>query len=170
MERQLGELVNRPAILERQRARTAEILDGRSILPDVMQFIDQARTRDMRLAVTSGSSRSWVEQHLQRLGLHHHFDVIRCADDVERPKPDPALHLAVVTALEVAPSETIAVEDSPRGIEAAKAAGLYCVSVPNALTRSLALDEADLALLSLATTTLDEIVERAARQRTNGES
>ncbi len=170
MESQLGELVNRPAILERQRARTAEILDHRSILPGVMQFIEQARSRNMRLAVTSGSHRGWVEQHLQRLELRQHFDVIRCADDVEHLKPDPALHLAVVSALEVPAQEAIAIEDSPRGIEAAKAAGLYCVSVPNALTRSLSMDEADLALLSLAATSLDEIVVRANRTRAAPES
>jgi putative hydrolase of the HAD superfamily len=170
MESQLGELVNRPAILERQRARTAEILDHRSILPGVMQFIEQARSRNMRLAVTSGSHRGWVEQHLQRLELRQHFDVIRCADDVEHLKPDPALHLAVVSALEVPAQDAIAIEDSPRGIEAAKAAGLYCVSVPNALTRSLSMDEADLALLSLAATSLDEIVVRANRRRAAPES
>lgn len=164
MEHQLGELLDREAIHARQRARTAEILDGRSILPGVLQFIDQALSRGMDLAVTSSSSREWVDGHLERLELRRHFAVIRSADDVERPKPDPALHLAVLEALGVRAREAIAIEDSPRGIEAAKAAGLYCVSVPNALTRSLSMDAADLALLSLASTDLDEIVERARRR------
>ena len=78
-------------------------------------------------------------------------------------KPDPELYLSVCRELDVAPSDGIAIEDSPNGIAAAKAAGLYCVSVPNALTRSLSMDRADLVLVSLASTTLDEVLERAGR-------
>lgn len=165
LERQLGELVDRDTLHRRHRRRTAELIGGRSALPGVNEFIDCARERRMLLAVASSSSRNWVEENLDRLALRDCFDVIRCADDVSRVKPAPELHLSVVRALDVDPSEGIAIEDSPGGIAAAKAAGLYCISVPNALTRSLSMDAADLVLVSLATVTLDEVVERAGRHR-----
>ena len=120
------------------------------ILPGVAEFIERARALGLALGVASSSPRSWVEGHLTHLLLRPHFTVIRCAEDVEHVKPAPDLYFAVTSALGVAPDQTIAIEDSPNGITAAKAAGLYCVSVPNAMTRNLSMDAADLVLVSLA--------------------
>ncbi len=164
LERQLGELVDREQLCRRHRHRATELLGGRSILPGVSEFIGRARERNMLLAVASCSPRSWVQGNLQRLALESNFDVIRCAEDVSRVKPDPELHLSVSRALGVEPEDSIAIEDSPIGIAAAKAAGFYCVSIPNSLTRSLSMDAADLVLVSLTAITLDEVVERAQRQ------
>lgn len=163
LERQLGELVDRQRLREVAAARTREILADRSTLPGVTDTLVRANELGLLLGVASSSSRSWVESHLDHLGLREAFDAICCADDVARVKPDPALHLAVCAGLAVAPADCIAIEDSPHGIRSAKDAGLYCVSVPNALTRHLSMDEADLVLVSLASITLDEIVERARR-------
>ena len=161
LERQLGELVDRDRIAVRVRTRTHEILADRSTLPGVTDFIERAHELRMGLGVASSSSRSWVEEHLRRLGLIDAFAVIRCSDDVERVKPDPALYLAVCRELDASPDQSIAIEDSPNGIRAAKDAGLFCVSVPNALTRNLSMDAADLVLVSLASISLDEVIERA---------
>ena len=163
LERQLGELVDRTRLRARAAARRLEILADRSTLPGVTDWIERARELGLRLAVASSSSRSWVEGHLGRLGLHERFDAIRCSDDVARVKPDPELYRSVCTALAIAPAQSIAIEDSLHGIRSAKGAGLYCVSVPNALTRHLSLDEADLVLLSLASLPLDEVIARARR-------
>jgi HAD superfamily hydrolase (TIGR01509 family) len=165
LERQLGELVDRDRIARRQRARAAEILESRSALPGVTEFIQRARELDMHLAVTSSSTGRSVERHLRRMFLFDHFDDVRTVEDVHRFKPDPEIYFALCGALHVAPEEAIAIEDSPPGIAAAKAAGLYCISVPNARTRSLSMDAADLVLVSLAMTSLDEVIDRAQRRR-----
>ena len=60
--------------------------------------------------------------------------------------PDGSEELLVA----VEPQEAIALEDSPNGILAAKRAGLFCVAVPNPLTRQLSLTQADLQIASLA--------------------
>jgi beta-phosphoglucomutase-like phosphatase (HAD superfamily) len=57
-------------------------------------------------------------------------------------------------------SETFALEDSPIGIRSAKAAGLYCVAVPNILTSRLDLSQADYWLPSLAEMPLEELLNR----------
>jgi beta-phosphoglucomutase-like phosphatase (HAD superfamily) len=75
-----------------------------------------------------------------------------------RVKPDPALYLAVTQALGVRPQQAVALEDSPNGITAAKRAGLYCVAVPNALTRQLCLAHADLQLGSLTELPLERLL------------
>jgi HAD superfamily hydrolase (TIGR01509 family) len=163
LERQLGELVDRERLRARASTRTHEILADRSTLPGVTDYIARADELGLGLAVASSSSREWVTSHLQRLGLLEAFRVIRCSDDVARVKPDPELYTSVCRALEAPPGRCIAIEDSPHGIASAKTAGLYCVSVPNALTRHLSLDAADLVLVSLAAATLDEVIERARR-------
>ena len=57
-------------------------------------------------------------------------------------------------------SEAIVFEDSPKGIQAAKSAGLYCVVVPNALTRLLPLENADMILESLNDLSLDVLLNK----------
>ena len=59
-------------------------------------------------------------------------------------------------ALGVEAPQAVALEDSPNGVLAAKRAGIYCVAVPNAITRQLDLHHADLCLESLADPTLAE--------------
>jgi HAD superfamily hydrolase (TIGR01509 family) len=113
----------------------------------------------MRLAVASSSPRSWVGGHLERLGIIDHFDHLRCADDVRQVKPDPELYLAALAALGVAAHEAIALEDSPNGVLAAKRAGLFCVAVPNSLTRQMPLDHADRLVDSLADLPLQDLVD-----------
>jgi beta-phosphoglucomutase-like phosphatase (HAD superfamily) len=78
-------------------------------------------------------------------------------------KPDPALYQAVVEAFALQPHQAIALEDSPNGIVAAKRAGLFCVAVPNPLTRQLSLAHADLLVSSLADFPLPQLLEHVQR-------
>ena len=128
----------------------------------VPERIAEARARGLRLAVASSSSRAWVEHHLERLGLRAHFSALRCREDVARVKPDPTLYRAALAAIEVAPEEAVAFEDSPNGVAAAVAAGMRCVAIPGPMTRGLRFDAAHLCLASLAEQPLDEILARVA--------
>jgi beta-phosphoglucomutase-like phosphatase (HAD superfamily) len=62
--------------------------------------------------------------------------------------------------LGVQAEHAIALEDSPNGILAAKRAGLFCVAVPNILTRQLILDQADLCIPSLADLPLEQLLKQ----------
>ena len=93
------------------------------------------RARGIRVGIVSSSSRSWVDRNLRRLGLADGWAAIICADgDTTRCKPSPALYLEALDALGVDADEAIAIEDSPNGITAARAAGMFCVAVPNDVT------------------------------------
>ena len=78
-------------------------------------------------------------------------------------KPDPAVYLAALRSLEVEAGEAIALEDSPRGVEAAIQAGIFTVAIPNNVTRRMGPNGADLVLESLADMTLQELVQAAER-------
>lgn len=162
LERQLGRALDREAIRQRRRQRFQELIAGQTARPGVTDYLEAASARGLRLAVASSAPRDWVAGHLERLGLRQYFDCLRCADDVTRVKPDPELYLAALAALDVLPTEAIALEDSPNGITAAKRAGLFCVAVPNPLTGQLSLAHADLQVESLAQLSLDQLLARVA--------
>lgn len=164
LEEQLGRVVDREAVQQQQRQRCDTLIAAQAALPGVHDYIAEATRLGLQLGVASSSSRAWVSGHLTRLELGQHFLCIKCRDDVPQTKPDPALYQAALAALGVLPEEAIALEDSPNGILAAKRAGLFCVAVPNLLTRQLPLDHADLQIPSLAAFPLPELL-RAVQRR-----
>lgn len=163
----LEQLVGRPldpeALRAHRRARHVEMVEAQPILPGVEDRIAEAREMGIRLAVASSSPRRWVAGHLERLGLLRHFKAVRCRDDADvgALKPDPAVYLAAMRDLDVAAHEAIALEDSPRGVEAARRAGVFTVAVPNAVTRRMGDAGADLTLNSMADMTLAEMIQAA---------
>ena len=138
------------------------------LLPGVIEYLVAARRLELKTAVASSSTRKWVMDHLNRFGIGGHFDAIVCREDVTRTKPDPDLYLTTLQRLGARPEEAIAFEDSSNGIHAAKAAGLYCVVVPNLLTVDLDLSEADLRLLTLEAMPLREVIKEASGARKRG--
>jgi len=160
LERQTGVVLNRRSTQQARQKRVLELIERQSPMPGVEALIHAAREAGMGLAVASSSPRSWVEDHLTRLGLREYFGVVRTRDDVERVKPDPALYRLAASALAAAPGQTLAIEDSRMGMLAAKGAGLHCVVVPNSVTRFSDFSLADLRLGSLADLTSQELLAR----------
>lgn len=156
----VGRALDGATLLRRHRVRADALIAAQGVLPGVVERLDEARAMGLMLAVASSSGRTWVEGHLERLGLRGRFHTIRCREDVPRVKPDPALYRAVLEATGVAADDALALEDSPNGVLAAKRAGLACVAVPNALTAQLDLGGADLRLSSLAEVPLITLLAR----------
>ncbi|MGE3541612.1 MAG: HAD family hydrolase [Candidatus Tectimicrobiota bacterium] len=165
LEAQLGTPVPRETLHRQRRQRCDALIAQQAVLPGVHDYLLAATRQGLALAVASSSSRTWVQGHLTRLALEQHFHCVKCRDDVVHPKPDPALYLAALAALGVRPEEAIALEDSPHGVRAAKRAGLFCVAVPNALTRQLPLDHADVQLSSLAALPLAQLLQDVIQRR-----
>ncbi len=168
LERALGRPIDRETLHAEEMASEAQLIEAEPIRPGVVVAIAEARRLGLALAIASSSSRDWVLGHLDRLGLGSSFNVIRCSDDVARTKPEPDLYLAALAALGLSAGEAIALEDSPHGVAAAKRAGLYCVAVPNDLTRHLPLDGADRVVSSLAEVAVGELVSEAEGRAAGG--
>lgn len=118
--------------------------------PGVEALLEQARTSGLGIAVASSSTHGWVDRLLEGHGLLHRFDAIVCREDVGgRAKPAPDLYLEALRRLGVAPAAAIAFEDSTTGALAARRAGIRCVAVPTAITRTQDFSHADLIVPSL---------------------
>ena len=151
LEELVGAELERDIIHERRRAHELTLIEAEELRPGISEYLAEAERRGLKLAIVSSSSREWIHMHLERLERAVGWDTIVAADhDASRAKPRPDLYLETLGVLGVAPEEAIAFEDSLNGVRAAKAAGIFCVAVPNTVTRGYALDEADLLLGSLA--------------------
>ena len=163
--RHLEELVGAPLdadeLNQRRRSHELSLLETEEFRPGILDYLDEAAERGLKTAIVSSSSNRWIDMHLERLEHAHHWDAIVAANhDVARAKPRPDLYLEACRLIGVAPKEAVAFEDSPNGVRAARAAGIFVVAVPNDVTRSLGLEEADLVLDSLADLPPAELLSR----------
>jgi HAD superfamily hydrolase (TIGR01509 family) len=163
LEELVGEPLDREVLNERRYAHEIALIEAEELRPGIDEYLAAARQHGLKRAIVSSSSRRWVDMHLQRLEEAVGWDAICTADgDPARAKPAPALYLEALESLGVASAEAVAFEDSPNGVLAAKAAGVFCVAVPNEVTRGLGLEEAgaDLVLDSLDDLPPDELLTR----------
>ena len=94
------------------------------------------------VAVCSGSVRSTVDTMLRKIGLRDVLGALVCGDDVARMKPDPEGYLKAARLLGCEPGRCLAVEDTPTGVKAAKAAGMFVLAVEHTVPAAM-LSEAD---------------------------
>lgn len=99
---------------------------------DVLQRLSPFAT----LAIVTSSSMAEIDPIMTRHRLHPFFSFRVCFDDVTRVKPFPDPYLAALAKTSLAASNVLALEDSQKGIESAKAAGIFSIAVPNVFTRS----------------------------------
>jgi HAD superfamily hydrolase (TIGR01509 family) len=165
LEELVGEPLDRDALNERRRAHELTLIEAEELRPGIAEYLAAARERGLKRAIVSSSNRRWVDMHLERLEETVGWDAICTADgDRTRAKPAPVLYLEALRLLDVAADDAVAFEDSPHGVTAAKAAGIFCVAIPNEVTRDLGLEEAgaDIVLDSLADLPPEALFSRLA--------
>jgi HAD superfamily hydrolase (TIGR01509 family) len=131
---------------------------GVPLRPGVEAFLRRLDEAGVPRALVSSDSSEWLVEHLERLGWPDGWSAMVCADGVAaHAKPNPHLYLAALELLEVPAAATFAVEDSPNGVRAAKAAGVPVACVPNEVTATLDLSEADAILPTLEGLTVEDV-------------
>jgi HAD superfamily hydrolase (TIGR01509 family) len=167
LESHTDKKLNRDDILTTRENYLGQLLATQSILPGIENLIIEAKNKGLKLAVASGATNKWVTSNLKRIGLFNYFDGIHTREEVIYAKPDPALYYNALTNLGIDPDNAVAFEDSPNGIQAAKAAGLFCIAVPNYLTRMLDTSAADIILPTLKDFNLSKINALFEKQTIN---
>jgi HAD superfamily hydrolase (TIGR01509 family) len=118
-------------------------------LPGARQLVDAARQAGLKIGLASNSEQDWVKRWLTHYDLINAFDCLCTRDEVFEPKPHPAMYQLALDRLGVSAEQTVAIEDSPTGMEAALAAGIRCIGVPSWLTEHLPRPKVDLLVKSL---------------------
>ncbi|RKN75893.1 HAD family hydrolase [Paenibacillus ginsengarvi] len=132
-----------------KKKKVEEQLGMLQIMPGVEKLLEEASAKKIAIGLASSSPRKRVVELLSRYGLLRYFEYMATAEDVLHVKPYPDLYLHVLALMNLNPGDVFAIEDSPAGAKAAKSAGLFCVVVPNEVTKPLTFEPVNLKLNSL---------------------
>jgi len=116
-------------VARRKEALYFDLLPQLKAVPDVLEQIEAGYGK-IPFAVVSGSTRESVTASLATLHLLDRFDILVCAGDYKKSKPDPEAFLTAAARLGVAPETCLVFEDTDMGIQASRAAGMASVKVP----------------------------------------
>ncbi|HEX7796325.1 MAG TPA: HAD family hydrolase [Vicinamibacterales bacterium] len=92
-------------------------------------MLSRLRKEGYRMAVCSNSIRESLRMMVQQSGLETYFEFLVSNEDVSRPKPNPEIYATTMTRMGVRPTETVIVEDSLHGLEAARRSGAHVCQV-----------------------------------------
>jgi beta-phosphoglucomutase len=98
-------------------------------LEGLLDVLNWADAQGLRLAVVTNAPRPNLTHTLEALDLDARFPIRVSGEDVVRAKPDPLPYLTALKLLGVNANEAVAFEDSPSGLRAAKAAGLFTFGI-----------------------------------------
>ncbi|MGI4806378.1 MAG: HAD family hydrolase [Janthinobacterium lividum] len=102
------------------------------LLPGLDDFLQKAKAQNIKMAVASAAIPFNIDFVVDNLQIRDYFEAIISADDVEISKPHPETFLKAAAALGAKPENCIVFEDAPKGVEAAKNAGMKCVVLTTA--------------------------------------
>lgn len=141
------------ALRKRRNARYAALLGEReTLIPGALAAV-RALAPHYQMAIVTSSQRAHFDIIHRATSLPALFSFVLAREDYRDSKPSPEPYLAAVARLGLAPEACLVIEDSRRGLLAAKAAGLACWVVPSQLTASSSFEEADRRFASLAEVT-----------------
>jgi HAD superfamily hydrolase (TIGR01509 family) len=154
LERRLGEPGRAAELIEElNELVVAELEHGVEAMVGARELLERLRRRGTPIGLVSNSPLRFVLRSIEIVGFEDLFDVVLSAHEVAAPKPAPDPYLEACRRLGVEPGpEVVALEDSPTGVTAARAAGLTVIGVPS--IEGIALEEAHLIADSLR----DEVV------------
>jgi HAD superfamily hydrolase (TIGR01509 family) len=156
LERRLNEPGRAVELIEElNELVVAELEHGVEAMVGARELLRTLKERGTPIGLVSNSPLVFVRRSLEIVGFSESFDVVLSAHEVAAPKPAPDPYLEACRRLGVRPGpEVVALEDSPTGVAAARAAGLTVIGVPS--LDGIALDEAH----HLAESLRDDVVAR----------
>ncbi|HET9153920.1 MAG TPA: HAD family phosphatase [Solirubrobacterales bacterium] len=154
LERRLGEPGRAAELIEElNELVVAELEHGVEAMLGARELLERLREQGVPLGLVSNSPLRFVRRSIELAGFEGFFEVVLSAHEVAAPKPAPDPYVEACRRLGVEPGPAVvALEDSPTGVAAARAAGLTVIGIPS--IEGVLLDEAH----HLAESLLDEAV------------
>jgi HAD superfamily hydrolase (TIGR01509 family) len=125
------------SVMDERNALYNRILEQPPPVRPLVHEILSALFGKVKMAIVTGSHREQLLTMHKSNRLLNFFDTIITGDDYTHSKPHPEPYLTAMKELDVNEEHCIAVEDSPRGLASAQAAGIQCIIVPTRLTQML---------------------------------
>lgn len=99
--------------------------------PGIIALLEWLAANGIPRAVGTSTRRPLALRKLEAAGLLWRFDAIATSSDVEHAKPAPDIYLLAARRLGIAPAHCLVLEDSPTGVQAALAAGMTPIQIPD---------------------------------------
>lgn len=131
--KEFGEIFPFDEIKEVRYKRTNDLIkkDGLPVKKGLMELLTFLKSESIKTAVATSSSRDRANIFLKETNVTNFFDTIVCGDEITYSKPDPDIFLTVAKKLNCDPKNTIVLEDSDAGINAAYSGGMKPILVPD---------------------------------------
>jgi len=115
-----------------KQEKTIQIIDKyATVSREKIELLSFLKKREIKVACYTNSIRKTANMMLERTGIVDFFDLILTNQDVCEPKPSPEGYLNIIEHFSIDKKNTIIVEDSPKGLEAAINSGCFVVKVKN---------------------------------------
>jgi beta-phosphoglucomutase len=98
-------------------------------LDGLLRFLNELKAANIKLALATAADKPNIDFTIDAIGVRGYFLAITGGEEVKRGKPDPEVYNISAKKLGIAPSDCIAFEDSPAGIESALAAGMRVIAL-----------------------------------------
>lgn len=120
--------------LERDEIYTGLLRAGPVLFPGVLETLRELHGK-YRMAIVTSSRRVHFDVMHEKTEISEFFEFVLAREDYEKSKPNPEPYLTALRRLGIAAERCVAIEDTERGLTAARAAGLRCIVIPHEFTR-----------------------------------
>jgi HAD superfamily hydrolase (TIGR01509 family) len=139
-------------------------LEQLPIYQEIGEILPVIKEQGLFVGLVSGALRAEIKLILEKAQLIDYFDTIVGGDEVQASKPEPEGYLLAIARInqkyplaDLKPSNCLAIEDTPAGIQAAKLAGIQVVGIANTYPLHMLQRQANWALDYLADLELDRV-------------
>jgi HAD superfamily hydrolase (TIGR01509 family) len=133
VERHLGLAPGSGVTLQDEMHELAQVEIERAAppMPGAVDLVADLRAQGVALGVASNSPPELLGRSLRAAGFRTEFGAVVSAHDVAAAKPAPDVYLEACRRLGADPARSVALEDSPTGVAAARAAGMFVIGIPS---------------------------------------
>lgn len=141
-------------LVKQKQAAYLHLIKNVTPQPGLRELLSHLDDAAMKTAIASSSVLTEIFAVTDGLDITYYFDVFCSAEEVEHGKPAPDIFLYAAQKIGLPPDQCLVLEDAPKGIEAAKAAGMMSIAIPSRETM-----DKDFSLATVKLSSLFEVMQ-----------
>jgi len=123
---------------KRSEIYNRKLVEAENLAVEGIKPVLQSLHKKVPMGIVTSAYRHHFDTIHANLALRNFFDFVLTNEDYEGSKPSPAPYLCGLNRLGIPPETCVIVEDSPRGLAAAQAAGIRCIILRHSLMKDYA--------------------------------
>ncbi|WP_102401663.1 HAD family hydrolase [Haloimpatiens massiliensis] len=131
--------------------------NGAEPIKGVVELLKELKENGIKTALASSSPMSFINLILDKLQIKEYFDLVLSGENFTKSKPDPQIFLVALDYFKVKPEEAVIIEDSNKGVIAAKRANINCVGFINKNSGNQDLSLADVQVEDLRSLCFEDL-------------